>query len=720
MTVGHQSDVNDLVEHPRPAAFKFRPGRRVSIFIAIAGILLTFIFWRVLRAAEVAHINRMTKMATQAIAANLAAEIQDRANALQELSRVWALQNPPSTQEWESLATMFLQHHRGIVAVEHADSDFRVREVASLGHDQSDLGMDLRLDRSMNSTIETALNRRGGALTPVSNLPDGRQRIRTNVVPIYKGDKLLGFVLAKVDVAQALDELLRANSGLGYSLQIVENGREVYKRPSPDDKQSAEWGQAIDVQLLDVTWTIRAWPDPQLLSQLRTRLPETALLLPLAFTGLLLVMLRFVQASSKHAREMEASNGQLNTALQMRQLVEDELRESRARFEGVLEISADAIISANKNHQITLFNQGAEDIFDYKSEEVIGQNLEILLPHRFRQVHHELVEGFSNSKDRMQGLKVSRTVVGLRKDGTEFPLDASISKLRLKGEDIYTAILRDVTERKRADEKLKRAHDELEVHIQERTVELQCTNQMLEAEVAERKEGEDMLRELSGRLLQAQDEERRRVARELHDSTAQYLAALSLNIAFVQKNAPELPKHLLEILSETGQLVDSCSTEIRTMSYLLHPPLLDDLGLTSALQWYAGGFTKRSGIKVILDLSPDLGRLPADHERAYFRIVQECLTNVRKHSGATEARIQLIRCEDGTRLEVSDNGRGMPGITQATSDVVALLGVGIAGMRERVRQLGGRLEITSTSKGSVVSAMLPTPTEISKWSDSLS
>jgi PAS domain S-box-containing protein len=711
MSVGHQSDANDPVEHLRLTVIMSRPVKRLSILIAIAGILLTFVFWRELRAAEAAHINRMTSMAAHAIAANLAADIQDRSNSLQELSRVWGLQNPPPAAEWESFATMFIQHHRGVVAVEHADSDFRVREIASLDNDQSDLGMDIRLDPSLHATIEAVMNRRGGALTPISFLPSGK-RIRTNVVPIYNGDTLRGFVLAKVDVVQALDELLRANVGLGYSLQIIENGQEVYKGPSPDNGQSVEWGQTIVAPLPDRIWTIRTWPNPQLLSQLRTRLPGLALLLPLTFTGLLLVMLRFVQTTSKHAREMEDTNEQLNTALQMRQLVEDELRESRARFEGVLEISADAIISANENQQITLFNQGAEAIFGYKSEEVIGKNLEILLPQRFRKTHCAQVEGFSNSAVHMQGLKVSRTVPGLRKDGTEFPLDASISKLHSKGGDIYTAILRDVTERRRSDETLKRAHDELEIHVQERTLELQCTNQMLEAEVAERKEGEDMLRELSGRLLQAQDEERRRVARELHDSTAQYLAALALNIAFVQKSAPELPKHLQDILSETGQLVDSCSTEIRTMSYLLHPPLLDDLGLTSALQWYAVGFTKRSGIKVALELSPDLGRLPADHERAYFRIVQECLTNVRKHSGATEAKIQLLRRENGTRLEVSDNGCGMPGITQTTNDVVALLGVGIAGMRERVRQLGGRLDITSTGKGSVVSAVLPTPSEI--------
>src|SRR5476649_1745154 len=144
----------------------------------------------------------------------------------------------------------------------------------------------------------------------------------------------------------------------------------------------------------------------------------------------------------------------------------------------------------------------------------------------------------------------SRTVLALRKDGSEFQVDASISKLEFKGKNIYTAILRDVTARQRAEEELRKSHDELEVRVQERTADLQLTNRALEKEIAERKAGEATLRQLSGRLLQAQDEERRRIARELHDSTAQYLAALALNIAFVQKSAPELPKHLQDILSE--------------------------------------------------------------------------------------------------------------------------------------------------------------------------
>lgn len=705
------TEANGTTERRR--SDRFWTGKLFSVLIALVGIALTFVCWRVLRVAEQAHVNRLTNQAVQAIEADLVVDIQDRSNALRQMSNFLAIPDPHPGADWNSFANMFIQHRPGCLAVAYTDSDYRVRQVNAVDKNQFDVGLDLRQDPLIKSVLEAAVSRREAMMSSAASLPNGRL-VRVMVVPVFSDDKFRGVVLAKLDVIEDFQEMLKDVTGLGYAIEVIEGGKDLYIQPGVDRTQFAERGQAAELQMPGLNWTIRAWPKPELLSQLETRLPELALLLPLAFTCLLLIMLRFTQVSIKHAREMEASNEQLNTALRMRQLVEDELRESRARFEGVLEISPDAIISSDEKRRITLFNQGAETMFGYKSEEVIGKNLELLLPDRFRATHYEHVDEFGKSKQNVRKMMGPRTVMGLRKDGSEVPLEASISKLELKGEKIYTSILRDVAQRHRAEEELRRAHDELEVRVQERTMELQCTNQELEKEITERKDGEEMLRQLSGRLLQAQDEERRRVARELHDSTAQYLAALALNIAFVQKNSHSLPGNILETLSDASRLVDRCTTEIRTMSYLLHPPLLDDLGLTSALQWYSSGFAKRSGVKVLLELSTNLGRLPADHERAYFRIVQECLTNVRKHSGATVAKIRLTQAEDELHLEISDNGCGLPvGITQATGDMMALLGVGIVGMRERMRQLGGRLEMRSTSEGSVVTAVLPIPREVS-------
>lgn len=712
MTVEGLAKANESTGRQWHSLLLSRTGSYLSVLIATAGLLLTFVLWSALRVAEKAHVDRLTSLAASAIAADLAADISERTHALEQMSKIWELQISPSASEWNSFASTFIQNYPGFFDVEYADATYRVRAVASADLDQSELGRDLTLDPFLHSALDTALQRRELTLTPIVFIPGGR-RVRMIVVPVFDRRQFHGFVLAKVDIVAALGEMLKDVSELGYSMKVIEDGRELYSQPGADRQLASEWGQVTELRLPGLEWTIQAWPTSQLLSQLRTRLPELALALPLALTGLLLIMLRFVQATGRHGREIEATNEQLNAALHMRTIAEEESHESHARFAGILKISADAIISTDEKQQITLFNEGAEAMFGYKSEEVIGRSLELLLPHRFRIAHRDHVQKYSETQDNPHKRIVARIVFGLRKDSSEFSLEASISKLELKSQTIYTAILRDVTERQRAQEELRRAHNELAVRVQERTVELQCANQALQEEIAERKEAEEMLRQLSGRLLQVQDEERRRVARELHDSTAQYLCALSLNIAAVQAGAPELPEHLLAILSDTSLLVDRCGTEIRSLSYLLHPPLLDDLGLTSALHWYAQGFTKRSGVEVQLELSPTLGRLPADYERAYFRIVQECLTNVRRHSGATVAKIRISRDEHGTRLEVTDNGRGMPGLTPATNDVVAFLGVGIAGMRERVRQLGGLLEISSTSQGSVVSAVLLLPRDVS-------
>ena len=218
---------------------------------------------------------------------------------------------------------------------------------------------------------------------------------------------------------------------------------------------------------------------------------------------------------------------------------------------------------------------------------------------------------------------------------------------------------------------------------------------------------EEELRQLSTRLLRIQDEERRRLARELHDSTGQILATLALKIGAARRSLGVDNQKVLDALSESSTLAKQCSDDLRTLSYLLHPPLIDEEGLASALKWYAQGFAKRSGIRIELDLSPELGRLPQDVETALFRTVQEGLTNVHLHSGSPMAWIRVAHTPSEVTLEIRDEGRGIPAeVLKALPTGVSNLGVGIAGMRERVRQLGGRLEIDSGNWGTKVRAVV--------------
>jgi signal transduction histidine kinase len=255
--------------------------------------------------------------------------------------------------------------------------------------------------------------------------------------------------------------------------------------------------------------------------------------------------------------------------------------------------------------------------------------------------------------------------------------------------------------RRRDNQRLQKGQAELEDRVRERTADLDAAN--------------NSLRDLSARLLQSQDEERRRLARELHDSVGQLLAGLSMNLANVRGDIERLNK-AANALTDSEALVQEMSKEVRTISHLLHPPLLDEAGLDSAIRWYVEGFAQRSQIKVNLDLPNELGRLPRDIETAVFRVVQECFTNIHRHSGSPTATIRLRRQDGEVFVEIADQGRGIPQEKRETIALNGAPGVGIRGMRERIRQLGGTLEVRSNSSGTISGTIIAAHLPISEAS----
>ena len=265
--------------------------------------------------------------------------------------------------------------------------------------------------------------------------------------------------------------------------------------------------------------------------------------------------------------------------------------------------------------------------------------------------------------------------------------DSSGRPLRIVGLHI------DTTRMKRVEEDLKRAHDDLEGRVLTRTAELRAA--------------EDHLRRLSGHLMQSQDDERRRIARELHDGLGQYLVASKMSLDVLSMSLSR-DNDAMERLADAIKQIETAIGETRTISHLLHPPLLDEVGLESALVWYAEGFAKRSGLPVHVEIAPSIGRLPTDVETALFRVVQECLTNVHRHSGSPSASVRLFRNEDELRLEVRDEGSGIPATSSATDSARAAPGVGLQGIRERILQLQGKVEVVSSiGKGTTVIVKLP-------------
>ncbi len=337
-------------------------------------------------------------------------------------------------------------------------------------------------------------------------------------------------------------------------------------------------------------------------------------------------------------------------------------------------------------------------MFGWTAKEIIGQPITTIIPPELRDEEAAILKRISAGES-IDHLETTRR----KKTGDTVAVALTISPVRARDGRIVGAskIARDITQRKLAEARLKAAHEELDKRVRERTVELLEKNEELTSQTR-------VVRDLSARLLQAQDAERRRIARELHDSVGQLLAAISMNISQVTREKEKLSPPAQRCVEENQKLVQQSLTEIRTLSHLLHPPLLDEIGLESAIRWFADGFTQRSNIAVSLDLPPaGLKRLTEDLEIAIFRIVQESLTNIHRHSGSPTARIRLAQEDWLVHCEISDAGVGIPREKQLELNSYGLVGVGIRGMRERIRQLGGSIQVESNGHGTNVSVSLP-------------
>jgi PAS domain S-box-containing protein len=303
---------------------------------------------------------------------------------------------------------------------------------------------------------------------------------------------------------------------------------------------------------------------------------------------------------------------------------------------------------------------------------------------------------------------------------------ASVEELMADVSDVHRQLFIDPNHRSRFEEiHGKRGHVELETRVRRKDGStlwvLESGNvgegrdgariyETVLVDITPMKQGQESLRQLSALLLQSQDRERRRIARELHDSTGQLLAALELNLGRLDEMIPLVR----ESLSSSIDLASECTRQIRSMSYLLHPPMLEELGLLYAVRDYTRGFSQRSGLQVALDAPPELMRLDPDTEVALFRVVQEALANIQKHSGSRDALVRIVHDSASIRLEVEDHGRGISPdlLTSNGEPSPANMGVGLRGMEERLRQLGGRVTVESRRGWTLVRAEVPVEQDV--------
>jgi PAS domain S-box-containing protein len=377
---------------------------------------------------------------------------------------------------------------------------------------------------------------------------------------------------------------------------------------------------------------------------------------------------------------------------QKAQALENELalRESETRFRVLVEAVQDyAIFMLSPEGNISSWNVGAERLKGYKAEEIVGKHFSCLYPEedvRSGKPKWELVIAAKDGRFEDEGWRV-------RKDGSRFWANVIITAVRDGGGNLlgFAKVTRDFTER---------------MQIQK----------ALQKEVAERRDAqrqlhssEKSLRQLSLHLLRTQDEERRRIGRDLHDSLGQYLAVLKMKLDSVASRIGQEGGEAAHDVAQCIRLTEDSIKEVRTVSYLLYPPMLEEMGLKSAIPWYLDGFSARSGIKTTFEVQADFGRLPRDSELALFRVLQESLTNVHRHSGSPTAHVRLMMNEGMGVLEIEDRGKGISPevLEQSAQDWMGAPGVGVRGMNERMRQLGGRLELVSKDSGTIVRVIVP-------------
>jgi PAS domain S-box-containing protein len=387
----------------------------------------------------------------------------------------------------------------------------------------------------------------------------------------------------------------------------------------------------------------------------------------------------------------------------------------------IVDSSDDAIISKGLDGIITSWNRSAERLFGYKSDEAIGQPITLIIPRNRWKEEKEFLDKIRRG-ERIDHFETVR----VRKDGSTVDLSLTISPVKDVSGRVTGAskVARDISERRLAEEKLqltqlrlaaeatalrqseerlRKLSAELDAEVRARTRELEERNADVLRQSAQ-------LQELSWRLLRIQDEERRHIARELHDSAGQTLTVLGMNLSAIVKAAEKSAPGLVESAQQTEDLVQQLTQEIRTTSYLLHPPLLDEIGLPAALPWYTRGLMERSGLDIAFSISEGFGRLPGDMELVVFRLVQECLTNIHRHSGSKSAVIQISRNPDRVLVEVRDQGMGI--LPQKLAEIQSRgSGVGIRGMRERLRQFQGDMIIHSNGSGTTIVVTIPVPQE---------
>lgn len=342
-----------------------------------------------------------------------------------------------------------------------------------------------------------------------------------------------------------------------------------------------------------------------------------------------------------------------------------------ATYVGIIHASMEAIISVDERQQIVMFNPAAEQMFRCKIENAIGSPLSRFIPERFRAVHDQHMQRFGKTGTSERRMGNQLALFGLRADGEEFPIEASISQIEQNEKKLFTVMLRDITQRKRYEHELEASRHQL--------------------------------RELAASVQAAREEEKARIARELHDDLGQQLTALKMDLSWLAQRLPQDGPPLAEKIRAMQALTDTSVASLRRIASDLRPTMLDDLGLAPAIEWLAQDFSRRTNIKIHLNMVQRAQRLTKNAETAIYRIVQESLTNVMRHARAANVYITTEYTANGFLLKIRDDGVGISPASRRKANSFGLLG-----MKERVHGFGGAISFSAVpDRGTTIEVELP-------------
>lgn len=426
------------------------PMRKIlPILLGVLASIAVFFLWHQLSVQEQLHIEELTRAEATTIENNLNHELSNRIRALQRMAKRWENSNGIPKVVWEADTTAYLNDFYGYRAIEYVDPSYHVRWITPLAGNEAAQDKDLSQEPRRQITLKISQELRQPIVTGTISLVQGGQGFLVSI-PLFVGDRFDGFILGVFQIPDIFAGILPISKS--YKIQIFDRNQLIYSQGEPSQKS---WKKTTVVKAYGVNWQIEVFPNLNSLEKGHSLLPNILLIAGLISAWLFAIVVYLAQLSFYRIRQFEQANQQLQWEIRQREEIEIALEISQSRFAGILDIASDAIISVDRNQCITLFNQGAEKVFGYSSQEVLGKPLSLLLPKRFAPMHEHQVRNYAQTVEETRQMAERGEIFGRRKDGQEFPAEASISKLNLNGEIIFTTFLRDITAKKAAEKALR-------------------------------------------------------------------------------------------------------------------------------------------------------------------------------------------------------------------------------------------------------------------------